>query len=157
MNKYDSSFEFPVIDDGTEFDWDSLFQPQEPSASVVTLNPVGNMSVIPAAETEKAEQIPAQEPLPLFPTEAAKEKPKSETAMVPAAPTAPAKAEAPVSVFDKPPVFSYGGAKENIADASMTFEELRIQKADDFPELEEGKSVTWRVRFGATTKSISDP
>ena len=54
MNEYDSNFEFPVIDDGTEFDWDSLFQPQEPSAPVVTLNPVENMSGIPAAETEKA-------------------------------------------------------------------------------------------------------
>lgn len=50
-------------------------------------------------------------------------------------------------MFDKPPVFSYGGAKENITDASMTFEELRIQKADDLPELEEGKSVSWRVRY----------
>ena len=157
MNEYDSNFEFPVIDDGTEFDWDSLFQPQEPSAPVVTLNPVEVASVIPTAETAKAEQEIAPEPLPLFPLEAEKEEPKPEAAMVPAAPMVPAKAEEPVSVFDKPPVFSYGGAKENIADASMTFEELRIQKADDFPELEEGKSVTWRVRYGTTTKSISDP
>ena len=124
---------------------------------MVTLKPVEEAPVIPEAEIEKAEQISTQEPLPLFPVDTAKEEPKPETDMVPAAPSVPAKAEEPVSVFDKPPVFSYGGAKENIADASMTFEELRIQKADDFPELEEGKSVTWRVRYGTTTKSISDP
>ena len=47
-----------------------------------------------------------------------------------------------VSLFDKPPIFSYGGAKETIKDASMTFEELRIAKADDFPELGEGKKVS---------------
>ena len=158
MNEYDSNFEFPVIDDGTEFDWDSLFQPQEPPAQVVTLNPVEEAPVISTAEKTKEEPKPTEEPLPLFPLEAAAEEPKSETALVPATPVSPAKVEAePVSVFDKPPVFSYGGAKESIADASMTFEELRIQKADDFLELEEGKSVSWRVRYGTTTKSISDP
>ena len=46
MNEYDSNFEFPVIDDGTEFDWDSLFQPQTPTAPVVTLNPAKKMSVV---------------------------------------------------------------------------------------------------------------
>ena len=46
INEYDSNFEFPVIDDGTEFDWDSLFQPQEPTAPVVTLNPAKKMSVV---------------------------------------------------------------------------------------------------------------
>lgn len=140
MNEYDSEFEFPVIDDGKEFDWNSLFAPQEPSASVVAA--VEEIPAVPTAETDPKST----------------EEPKSETAMVPAAPSPPVKPEAePVSVFDKPPVFSYGGAKENITDASMTFEELRIQKADDFPELEEGKSVSWRVRYGSTTKSISDP
>ncbi|MGN0273281.1 MAG: hypothetical protein ACI4DT_00650, partial [Chordicoccus sp.] len=29
--------------------------------------------------------------------------------------------------------------------------------ADDFPELEEGKSVSWRVRYGTATKSVTDP
>ncbi len=73
----------------------------------------------------------------------------------------PAKSEqaAPkqVSLFDKPPVFSYGGSKEEIEDPSMTFEELRIAKADDFPELGEGKKVSWSVSYGKSTKFISDP
>lgn len=62
-----------------------------------------------------------------------------------------------VSLFDKPPIFSYGGAKESIKDTSMTFEELRIAKSDDFPELAEGKKVSWSVEYGKTTKYISDP
>ena len=62
-----------------------------------------------------------------------------------------------VSLFDKPPIFSYGGAKETIKDASMTFEELRIAKADDFPELGEGKKVSWSVTYGKVNKLISDP
>ena len=69
----------------------------------------------------------------------------------------PAADSQPQSLFDKPPVFSYGGAKEAIADASQTFEELRILKADDFPELGEGKSVSWKVKYGNVMKPVSDP
>ena len=39
----------------------------------------------------------------------------------------------------------------------MTFEELRIAKADDFPELSEGKRVSWSVEYGKVTKQITDP
>lgn len=62
-----------------------------------------------------------------------------------------------VSLFDKPPVFAYGSAKDPIADSSMTFEELRITKADDFPELSDGKKVSWSVEYGKVSKPISDP
>lgn len=61
------------------------------------------------------------------------------------------------SLFEKLPVFSYGGAKEDINDTSMTFEELRIAKSDDFPELAEGKKVSWTVEYGKTVKTIPDP
>ncbi|MBP5717481.1 MAG: Mov34/MPN/PAD-1 family protein, partial [Abditibacteriota bacterium] len=66
-------------------------------------------------------------------------------------------ADEPQSIADRPPIFSYGGVKEPIADASLTFEELRIQKADDFPELSEGKTVSWRVKYGVVTRTIADP
>ena len=77
----------------------------------------------------------------------------------PAAKPAKTTQDAPkqVSLFDKPPIFSYGGAKEEIKDASITFEELRIAKSDDFPELAEGKKVSWTVTYGKVTKYISDP
>lgn len=61
------------------------------------------------------------------------------------------------SLFEKAPVFAYGSDKDPIADASMTFEELRIAKSDDFPELAEGKRVSWSVEYGKVTKQIADP
>lgn len=39
----------------------------------------------------------------------------------------------------------------------MTFEELRIAKAADFPELGEGKKVSWTVEYGKTVKPTADP
>ena len=61
------------------------------------------------------------------------------------------------SLFEKTPVFSYGSAREAITDPAMTFEELRIAKSDDFPELSEGKRVSWTVEYGKVTKAITDP
>ncbi|MBQ9720280.1 MAG: Mov34/MPN/PAD-1 family protein [Oscillospiraceae bacterium] len=71
--------------------------------------------------------------------------------------TASASSSGQVSLFDKAPIFSYGSAKEPIEDASITFEDLRIKKSEDFPELESGKTVSWRVKYGAVTKSVADP
>jgi len=62
------------------------------------------------------------------------------------------------SIYEKPPVFEYAGATENIEDPSQTFEELRIAKAADFPELDDGKRVKWTVEYGKKiTKEVSDP
>ena len=70
---------------------------------------------------------------------------------------AKAEQKAAKSLFEKSPVFCYGSAKEDIADPGMTFEELRIAKAEDFPELAEGKKVSWTVEYGKTVKPIADP
>lgn len=58
---------------------------------------------------------------------------------------------------EKPPVFAYAGATETISDTSMTFDELRMEKAGDFPELDDGKRVSWTVEYGKITKSVADP
>lgn len=58
---------------------------------------------------------------------------------------------------DKPPVFEYAGATETIDDTSKTFDELRIEKSSDFPELEDGKRVSWTVEYGKITKTVADP
>ena len=55
------------------------------------------------------------------------------------------------------PVFVYAGATENISDVSMTFDELRIEKSGDFPELDDGKRVSWTVEYGKVTKAVPDP
>jgi hypothetical protein len=59
------------------------------------------------------------------------------------------------SVFAKLPVFEYGPVTEDIADVTQTFDQLRIAKADDFPELEDEKRVTWSVTYGKVTKTVS--
>ena len=58
---------------------------------------------------------------------------------------------------EKLPIFTYGGATETINDTSKTFDELRIEKSTDFPELEEGKRVSWTVEYGKITKNVPDP
>lgn len=61
------------------------------------------------------------------------------------------------SLIDKLPVFSYAKAEEEIADTSKTFDQLRNEKAEDFPELDDGTSVTWKMVYGTITKSIPTP
>lgn len=68
-----------------------------------------------------------------------------------------AEQKAAKSLFEKAPVFHYGSAREDITDPGMTFEELRIAKSADFPELAEGKKVSWTVEYGKTVKAITDP
>lgn len=61
------------------------------------------------------------------------------------------------SLFTKLPVFDYAGASESVEDTSKTFEDLRIEKATDFPELDDGKRVSWTVEYGKITKVVSNP
>ena len=58
---------------------------------------------------------------------------------------------------DKFPVFSYANAKEEIVDTSKTFDQLRNEKAEDFPELDEAASVSWKVVYGTVTKNVANP
>lgn len=60
-------------------------------------------------------------------------------------------------LLEKPPVFYHKGAKEAIEDSSMTFEELRIRKSEDFVDLEEGKYVSWSVEYCGIRKDVKDP
>lgn len=60
-------------------------------------------------------------------------------------------------LVDKLPVFSYAKAEEEIADPSKTFDQLRNEKAEDFPELDDGTSVSWKMEYGTITKSIPTP
>lgn len=65
------------------------------------------------------------------------------------------KAAAPV--FAQLPVFSYNGNEEPIEDTEQTFEELRLAKADDFPEFDEAQSISWSVTYGKISKSVEKP
>lgn len=57
----------------------------------------------------------------------------------------------------KPAFFSYGKVKESIEDRETTFEDLRAKYETDFPELSDGKLISWSVNYGKVTKQISNP
>ena len=57
----------------------------------------------------------------------------------------------------KLPIFSYANAKEEIVDTSKTFDELRNEKAEDFPELDDATAVSWKMTYGTITKQVSTP
>lgn len=61
------------------------------------------------------------------------------------------------SLFSKAPVFDYGGAVEEIANANISFEQLRIDKSADFPELEDGKKISWTMEYGSIKKPVVNP
>ena len=127
----------------------------KPEAPAAPAEPV----VAPVASAPQPEPAPKPQPVPQAKTQ--NPSPASE----PANPIAAAidKQEtqaaqtAAKSLFEKAPIFSYGSARDEITDGAMTFEELRIAKSDDFPELGEGKRVSWSVEYGKVTKAITDP
>lgn len=65
------------------------------------------------------------------------------------------KAAAPI--FAQLPVFSYNGNQEPIENVNQTFEELRLAKADDFPEFDEAQSISWVVTYGKISKTVDKP
>ena len=105
----------------------------------------------PAASEPQAEPVPVPEPQPQGAP------PAEEPNLISAAFSKQEEKNTQQGLLEKPPVFSYGSAKDPITDSSMTFEELRIAKADDFPELAEGKKVSWTVEYGKITKAVTDP
>lgn len=167
---------FALLGDDEEFDVDKIFgsgsdEPAPPPPAPTLAEEVKPQFDPEQVQTEtaksqpepehtlpaKTQEVPAEEkqPLGLFSAFTS-----AESDPIPEA--APVKSIAPrpqtqLSLFDKPPVFQYGGAREQITDASMTFEALRIQKADDFPELEDASAVTWQVRYGDVTKTVPAP
>lgn len=65
--------------------------------------------------------------------------------------------QAVAPVFAQLPVFSYNGNQEPIENTEQTFEELRLAKADDFPEFDEAQSISWTVTYGKISKSVATP
>lgn len=60
-------------------------------------------------------------------------------------------------IFAQLPVFSYNGTEEPIEDIEQTFEDLRLAKADDFPEFDEVQNLKWTVTYGKITKTVAVP
>lgn len=168
---------FALLDDDEDFDVDKIFgsssdTPTPPPPAPPPVDTAQPQSEPEPVQTETAESQPEPEQtLPAKTQEAPAEEAEqpldifsaftgAESDPIPEADQANRIAPRPqtqLSLFDKPPVFQYGGAREQITDPDMTFEALRIQKADDFPELEEASAVTWQVRYGDVTKPVPAP
>ena len=163
-----------IFGTGVPVEGDPFSAPQQPSTPVQQAAPATQE---PPATSPVEAASPATEQ-PAAPTEQSKPEPKQKEPQKPAAEAqqsgAASAADNPLgaafaqkqaeadqataqSLFEKPPVFSYGSAQDPITDPAMTFEELRIAKSDDFPELGEGKRVSWSVEYGKVTKAITDP
>lgn len=117
-----------------------VLTPEPPAAPVVTPEP--EKPSAPQTQTQK----PAPAAEPANPISAAIDKQETQAAQM-----------AAKSLFEKPPVFAHKSVREAIEEASMTFEELRIQKSEDFADLEEGKYVSWSVEYCGIRKEIKDP
>ena len=171
----DSVFPVPGMEDSEEVDINAIFGGGAPTSDINPFDPPAAQAEPLAAPPEQPEpEAPAApaEPIaaPVAPPPQPEPVSQAETqspvsASEPANPIAAAIDQqetqttqaAARSLFEKPPIFAYGSAKDEIDDGAMTFEELRIAKADDFPELGEGKRVSWSVEYGKVTKAITDP
>ena len=134
----------------------------------------GNPFDAPVAPTAPAPAPAPQETPTASPAAAPMSEPAAapqEEAVTPAQPEETAAAENPIAaafeqktaentkkgLLEKPPVFYHKGVKEDIEDASITFEDLRILKSEDFTDLEEGKRVSWSVEYCGIRKEVKDP
>lgn len=61
------------------------------------------------------------------------------------------------ALAEKMPIFRYKTASQQLTDDNITFDELRIQKSQDFLALEEAKSVSWTVTYGKVVRKVADP
>lgn len=153
-----NAWPFAEITDSEGLDIESIFG--KPSDGANQENPFeASASILAAAHAAKQENTPtvscatapASAPVAAPETEATVNNP------IAAAFEQKTVENTKTGLLEKPPVFYHKGVKEDIADASITFEELRICKAEDFTDLEEGKRVSWSVEYCGIRKEIKDP
>ena len=169
MNEQISSFPFGEMADAEGLDIEKIFgggnsvpedinpfdQPQPQPQQNKETEPEKHAEDVPEEKSVAAEQ--KEEPR--------KTKKEDAPAAAESAPENPLEAafsqktaeNARTGLFEKPPVFLHKSAREPIEDPSMTFEELRIRKSEDFADLEEGKNVSWTVEYCGIVKQVKDP
>ena len=171
MSEANNTFPFPGAEAGDTLDIAAIFggsstdNDVNPFEALTAKGPIemgsSSQEPVPTAEPEP-EQPPAaselqSEPVPVPTPQPQDTPPAEEPNLISAAFSKQEEKNTQQGLLEKPPVFSYGSAKDPITDSSRTFEELRIAKADDFPELAEGKKVSWTVEYGKITKAVTDP
>lgn len=65
--------------------------------------------------------------------------------------------ETKTGLLSKAPVFEFAGVSEEITDLSKTFEDIRISKSEDFPELEDSNRVSWKMNYCGIVKNVAQP
>lgn len=65
-------------------------------------------------------------------------------------------AELMVKVTTSRPVFDYASIQDEIKDADMTFEQLRVKMSADCPELEARAHVSWSLSYAGFGERITD-
>lgn len=65
-------------------------------------------------------------------------------------------AELMVKVTTSRPVFDYASIQDEIKDADMTFEQLRVKMSADCPELEARAHVSWSLSYAGFSERITD-
>lgn len=164
-------------------DFDALFAEKEPATqppeekapktTAETTQPEEAPAEAPESEEKKEDANAPEEKAPEAPTQPAaapEKKPAAPKAAVklPAAPANPFEAamrqveekiteDLAGELLQKPPVFQFGGVTEEITDPKKTFEQLRKEKEEDFPELEDGKRVSWTMEYEKISKTIPKP
>lgn len=136
--------------------------PQAPAAPVQQAAPAQQAAPVhaaPAQQTTPAPQAAPVQSAPPAPAGDAKDNGEPVNLLSAAVAQAEARQAAVTAdaLFSKPPVFEYAAATEEIADTSITFEQLRIEKSSDFPELEDGKRVSWTMEYCTIVKQVPTP
>ena len=159
MSELDTnSFNFPELTEAEGLDIDAIFGKASAAADVNPFDapePAQQQTVLPTPNPATVPNNP--NPQPATSVSAASQPAASNAGNLIEAAFQQQVENTKTGLFEKLPVFSYGSAKEEIQDTSLTFEELRIAKSEDFPELAEGKRVSWSVEYGKSTKTITDP
>lgn len=158
MSDIDKADDIDLGSDGSE-EFDPFASDDELADEVTNESTLETTEEPESSPPESQEKPAAQTPAPVGKKTKAEVTPPASTNPLEAAiSTAETKdlEKATQNIYEKLPVFEYAGATENIEDSAQTFEELRIAKAVDFPELEDGKRVSWTVEYCKITKPVSD-
>lgn len=125
MKDNESTFNFAPLEDDEELDLDAIFgaaasEPTPPPPIPMQAEAKQEAAPDNTAPAKTQDAPVAAEPLELFPAFTAQEAPAKE----PVKDLAPRPQTQP-SLFDKPPVFQYGSAREPITDTELTFDVKR--------------------------------
>ncbi len=61
------------------------------------------------------------------------------------------------ALAEKMPIFKFKTASQRLTDDNITFDQLRVEKSQDFLALDTAQNVTWTVTYGKVVRKVADP